>query len=122
LAWWWRKWWALEVGLAFLDDGHVDTPRHMPDARRDAAGAGVRQAIPPARLLGRVITGVRVVGLGAVLPGALAGGLVARSAALRAPFFMAPPRVAAAAYAVAAALTRNRIDDAIAPNADLLSD
>ncbi|GGI04270.1 hypothetical protein GCM10011354_08270 [Egicoccus halophilus] len=82
----------------------------------------LRQAIPPARILGRVITGVRVVGLGAAPLGALAGGLLARSAGLRAPFFMAAAAVAAAAYVIAAALTRSRIDDAIASNADLLSD
>jgi MFS family permease len=91
-------------------------------AVNNVVSRSLRQAIPPARLLGRVITGVRVVGLGAAPLGALAGGLLARSAGLRAPFFLAAAAVAAAAYVVAAALTRSRIDDAIATNADLLSD
>ena len=82
----------------------------------------LRQAIPPARLLGRVIAGVRVVGLGTAPLGALAGGLLARSAGLRAPFFMAATALAAAACAIAQALTRDRIDDAIANNPDLLTD
>jgi MFS family permease len=81
-----------------------------------------RQAIPPARLLGRVIAGVRVVGLGTEPLGAVAGGLIARSAGLRAPFLMAAIALAAAAYVIAAALTRDRIDDAIATNPDLLTD
>jgi predicted MFS family arabinose efflux permease len=91
-------------------------------AVNNVVSRSLRQAIPPARLLGRVITGVRVVGLGAAPLGALAGGLLARSAGLRAPFFMAAAAVAAAAYVIAAALTRSRIDDAIATNADLLFD
>ena len=81
----------------------------------------LRQAIPPARLLGRVIAGVRVVGLGTAPLGALAGGLLARAAGLQAPLFMAAIALAAAAYVIAAALTRDRIDEAIANNPDLLT-
>jgi MFS family permease len=91
-------------------------------AINNVVSRSLRQAIPPARLLGRVIAGVRVVGLGTAPLGALAGGLLARAAGLRAPFFLAALAVAAAACVVAKALTRSRIDDAIATNRDLLSD
>jgi MFS family permease len=49
----------------------------------------VRQAVSPDRILGRVITSVRVVALGGIPLGAMLGGVVARVAGLRAPFFLA---------------------------------
>ena len=80
----------------------------------------LRQAVSPARLLGRVITGVRMVGLGAAPLGALAGGAVARTAGLRTPILLAAASVTAAWLVLVPTLTRERIDAAVAANADLV--
>lgn len=88
-------------------------------ATRNVVAQSLRQAIPPARMLGRVITGVRVVGLGAAPIGALVGGAVARTFGLRAPFVLAALTVTAAALVLAATMHRDAIDAAIAQNPDL---
>jgi len=49
----------------------------------------LRQAIIPKELLGRVNSAYRMVGLGAMPLGALAGGLLSHAYGLRAPFFLA---------------------------------
>jgi len=52
-------------------------------------GQSLRQQLSPPLLLGRVVTGFRLIGMSAVPLGAVLGGLVARSAGLRAPFLLA---------------------------------
>jgi len=52
-------------------------------------GGAARQRLTPDRLLGRITSATRLVGLGAAALGALLGGLVADLAGLRAPFVVA---------------------------------
>jgi MFS family permease len=59
----------------------------------------LRQAAVPARLLGRVTSAYRVVGLGAMPLGAAAGGLIAHRYGLRAPWVAAGALLALAALA-----------------------
>ncbi|MFA9428782.1 MFS transporter [Egicoccus sp. AB-alg2] len=88
-------------------------------ASRNVVAQSLRQAIPPARMLGRVITGVRVIGLGPAPLGAIVGGAIASTAGLRAPFLLAALAVGAAAAVLAATMHRDAIDAAIAGNRDL---
>lgn len=65
----------------------------------------VRQTVSPPRMLGRAITSVRLIGLGAVPIGAMAGGFIARTAGLRAPFVFAALSSLVAALVLARNLT-----------------
>jgi MFS family permease len=80
-------------------------------------GQSLRQALAPQELLGRVITGFRLVGMSAVPVGATLAGLLARSAGLRAPFFAASFAVCVAAAMQLRFLPGRRLDD---PRAGML--
>jgi Na+/melibiose symporter-like transporter len=73
----------------------------------------VRQAVSPDRILGRVITSVRVVALGGIPLGALLGGVVARGAGLRAPFFLAAGIGGLAWVVLVRGVTPGSIEEAI---------
>ena len=79
----------------------------------------LRQAIPPARLLGRTITSARLVGLGAAPIGAIVGGALARTAGLRAPFYLAAAVLTVTMLLLHRTLQADRIDHAIAANRNL---
>jgi Na+/melibiose symporter-like transporter len=82
-------------------------------AALNVVSQSVRQAVAPARILGRVITSVRLVGLGAVPVGAMLGGVVARLADLRAPFLFAALTTAGAYVVLARGVTQEAIDESI---------
>ena len=66
----------------------------------------LRQTVTPDRLLGRMVTSIRLVGLGAIPVGAIVGGLLARAVDIRAPFVLGGIAVAAAGVVLAATLER----------------
>lgn len=74
----------------------------------------LRQAAVPDHLLGRVTSAYRLVGLGALSFGGLAGGLLARFLDLTAPFFAAAGGLALLAVVVAPFITTSAYQDAIA--------
>lgn len=82
-------------------------------------GQSVRQAVTPSRLLGRVVSAYRFVGLSSMPVGAALGGVIAEMLGLRAPFFVGAVLVAAAAVIQARVFTDGSIAAAIASNADL---
>lgn len=69
----------------------------------------LRQTVTPDRLLGRMVTSIRLVGLGAIPVGAVVGGLLAREVAIRAPFVLGGVAVGAAGFVLAATLDRAAI-------------
>jgi MFS family permease len=73
-------------------------------------GQALRQALAPRDLLGRVITGFRLIGMSAVPVGATLGGLLARSAGLRAPLVAASLCVSVAAIMQLRFLPTRRLD------------
>jgi MFS family permease len=52
-------------------------------------GRALRQAIAPDRILGRVVTTFRLIGIGSVPLGAVSGGLIADAAGIRTPYILA---------------------------------
>lgn len=87
----------------------------------NVVGQSVRQAVTPSRLLGRVVTAYRLVGLSSIPIGSVVGGVVAELAGLRAPFFVGAVLVAGAALIQARVFTDAAISAAIADNPDLRS-
>jgi len=73
-------------------------------------GQALRQALAPRELLGRVITGFRLIGMSAVPVGATLAGLLARYAGLRAPLVAASLCVAVAAAMQLRFLPRRSLD------------
>jgi MFS family permease len=72
----------------------------------------LRQQIIPERLLGRVNSAYRLLGLGGMSAGALLGGILARGFGLTAPFWFASLSVAVLALIVWPALNNETIDAA----------
>jgi Na+/melibiose symporter-like transporter len=72
----------------------------------------LRQAIIPKELLGRVNSAYRMVGLGAMPLGAVAGGVVSEAYGLRAPFFLAAAITGLALLVAARWVTSSAIDRA----------
>ena len=72
----------------------------------------LRQAIIPKELLGRVNSAYRMVGLGAMPLGAVAGGLLSEAYGLRAPFFLAAGITGLALLIAAHWVTPAAIDNA----------
>lgn len=70
---------------------------------------GLRQRIVPNALLGRVTSFYRLIGLGAIPLGGLAGGLIAREFGLTAPYWVAGVLMVVMAVSVAPYLTNARI-------------
>ncbi|MEW2328802.1 MFS transporter [Micromonospora chersina] len=75
----------------------------------------LRQAAVPDDLLGRVTAAYRLVVLGVVPLGALAGGLLGRSLGIRAPFIAAALGLALAALLLASRVTTRALRDAETP-------
>jgi MFS family permease len=94
----------LALGLALLSSARAMTVTAFAlaiviggAASFSVIGQSLRQSLAPRELLGRVITGFRLVGMAAVPVGATLGGLLARSAGLRAPLVAASVAVGLAA-------------------------
>jgi len=71
----------------------------------------LRQAATPDRLLGRMVTSIRLVGLGAIPVGAVLSGLVAREAGIRTPFVLGGGIIGAAAVVLALLLDRTALQE-----------
>ncbi|WP_290862878.1 MFS transporter [Hamadaea sp.] len=82
----------------------------------------LRQASVPDELLGRVTAAYRLIVLGVVPLGALAGGLLGRGLGLRAPFVIAAAGLALAALLLAPRVTTRALKDAEKPAAQALPD
>jgi hypothetical protein len=76
----------------------------------------LRQAATPDRLLGRMVTSIRLVGLGAIPLGAVLSGLVAREAGIRTPFVLGGGVIGAAAVVLALRLDRTALQELAAPD------
>jgi MFS family permease len=76
-------------------------------------GQSLRQLLAPPELLGRAVTGFRMIGMSAVPIGAVLGGLLARTAGLRAPFLLAGGAVLIAALLQQRILTEERLSRAL---------
>ncbi len=76
-------------------------------------GRALRQAVTPDRILGRVVTSFRFIGVGTVPIGALLGGIVAGIAGLRAPYIGGSVAIAAVAILVFSTLTEARLAAAL---------
>jgi MFS family permease len=70
----------------------------------NVAAVSLRQSLAPHHLLGRVHSAYRFLGVGASAVGALAGGVIAESLGLRAPFLVGAPLLVVAALAAGPAL------------------
>ncbi|HEX5494684.1 MAG TPA: MFS transporter [Mycobacteriales bacterium] len=73
----------------------------------NVVGVSLRQRVTPDRLLGRVVSAYRLVGLGGIALGGLAGGLLAGRTSIRVPF-LAGGAVVVVVTVVAALLITNR--------------
>jgi MFS family permease len=80
-------------------------------------GQSLRQLLAPPELLGRAVTGFRLVGMSAVPVGAVLGGLLGRTAGLRAPFLLAGAAVLVAAWMQRRILTEDRLERALEASA-----
>jgi MFS family permease len=75
-------------------------------------GQSVRQELTPSRLMGRVVTAFRMVGIGGAPIGSLLGGLLARGYGLTAPFLAGAALMVAAALATMPVLTERALAEA----------
>lgn len=72
-------------------------------------GRSLRQAVTPDRILGRVVTTFRLIGVGAVPVGALFGGLIASAAGIRVPYWIGAAILIVVAVAIYVVATEERI-------------
>lgn len=72
-------------------------------------GRSLRQAVTPDRILGRVVTTFRLIGVGAVPVGALLGGIIAAAAGIRVPYWIGAAILIFVALAIYAVATEERI-------------
>ena len=77
-------------------------------------GRSLRQAVTPDRILGRVVTTFRLIGVGAVPVGALLGGIVASAAGIRVPYWIGAVILVFVALAIFAVATEERIAASLA--------
>jgi MFS family permease len=76
-------------------------------------GRALRQAVTPDRILGRVVTTFRLIGVGALPIGALTGGWLADSFDVRVPYLVGAAVVTGVTLAVYLIATETRIEDAL---------
>jgi predicted MFS family arabinose efflux permease len=79
-------------------------------------GQSLRQELTPGRLMGRVVTAFRMVGLGGIPIGGLIGGLIARQYGVPAAFYFAAALSAVAALVALPILTERSLSAARAGN------
>lgn len=77
-------------------------------------GRSLRQAVTPDRILGRVVTTFRLIGVGAVPIGALLGGIIASAAGIRVPYWIGAAILAVVAAAIYGVATEERITSSLA--------
>lgn len=77
-------------------------------------GRSLRQAVTPDRILGRVVTTFRLIGVGAVPVGALFGGIIGAAAGVRVPYWIGAAILAFVALAIYAVATEERIAASLA--------
>jgi MFS family permease len=72
-------------------------------------GQSLRQELTPSRLMGRVVTSFRMIGLGGIPLGALCGGFLARAYGLTAGYLLAAAMGLLATVLAAAVLTERAL-------------
>jgi MFS family permease len=81
-------------------------------------GRSLRQAVTPDRILGRVVTTFRLIGIGSVPIGALLGGIIAAAAGIRVPYWIGAAILAVVTAAIYAVATEERIATSLAGKRD----
>jgi MFS family permease len=81
-------------------------------------GRSLRQAVTPDRILGRVVTTFRLIGIGSVPIGALLGGLIAAAAGIRVPYWIGAAILVVVTAAIYAVATDERIARSLAARRD----
>jgi MFS family permease len=81
-------------------------------------GRSLRQAVTPDRILGRVVTTFRLIGVGSVPIGALLGGVIAAAAGIRVPYWIGAAILVVVTAAIYAVATDDRIARSLAAKRD----
>jgi MFS family permease len=81
-------------------------------------GRSLRQAVTPDRILGRVVTTFRLIGIGSVPIGALLGGVIAAAAGIRVPYWIGAIILVVVTAAIYAVATDDRIAISLAAKRD----
>jgi MFS family permease len=81
-------------------------------------GRSLRQAVTPDRILGRVVTTFRLIGIGSVPIGALLGGVIAAAAGIRVPYWIGAVILVGVTVAIYAVATDDRIARSLAAKRD----
>lgn len=77
-------------------------------------GRALRQAVTPDRILGRVVTSFRLIGIGSVPVGALSAGFLANLTGIRVPYIAGSVVLTIVAFAIYMAATDDRINHSLA--------
>lgn len=123
---------SMTLGAALVGAGHLvvgtSTSGYMAGAGLFIGGLGVslfsvvgrslRQAVTPDRILGRVVTTFRLIGVGSVPIGALLGGLIAAGAGIRVPYWIGAAILVIVTAAIYAVATDERIANSLAAKRD----
>jgi MFS family permease len=81
-------------------------------------GRSLRQAVTPDRILGRVMTTFRLIGVGSVPIGALLGGVIAAAAGIRVPYWIGAAILVVVTAAIYDVATDDRIARSLAAKRD----
>jgi MFS family permease len=81
-------------------------------------GRSLRQAVTPDRILGRVVTTFRLIGVGSLPIGALLGGVIAAAAGIRVPYWIGAAILVVVTAAIYAVATDDRIARSLAAKRD----